>query len=242
MIAAGRHADDPRRLHVFLVLLDQRRAAHGARVLRPSSRCRSRRSARTARRCPVRSRGSDRARDAVDQQRDQDRRKRKLDVGDAHDEARRACRRHSRRPDPRLTPTHTARATEATPTSSEMRAPNMIADSTSRPWSSVPSRYSGSRAGHAMRRRQRVEQVQRREVERIVRRDPGREQRGGEADTQHERRDDRDRRAAEAVREIAVATSGRGDGGGDRFTHRAAPVLSRGRDARWPHPRRPLIT
>ncbi len=43
------HADDARRLHVFLVLLDQRRAAHGARDIAPSSRGRWRDHARTAR-------------------------------------------------------------------------------------------------------------------------------------------------------------------------------------------------
>jgi hypothetical protein len=35
-------------------------------------------------------------------------------------------------------------STEATPTSSEMRAPYISADRMSRPWPSVPSRYLGS--------------------------------------------------------------------------------------------------
>ena len=46
----------------------------------------ARTSTYTRDRPPCASRGSDRARDAVDQQRDQDRRKRQLHVGDAHDE------------------------------------------------------------------------------------------------------------------------------------------------------------
>ena len=50
-----------------------------------------------------------RARDAVDQQRDQDRRKRQLDVGDAHDERRRSCRRRSRRSGRALTPSTIAK-------------------------------------------------------------------------------------------------------------------------------------
>jgi hypothetical protein len=41
---------------------------------------------------------------------------------------------------PSDTPSTMARITEARPINSEMRAPNMIAESTSRPWSSVPSR------------------------------------------------------------------------------------------------------
>ena len=83
------------------------------------------------------------ARHAVDQQRDQDRRKRELHVGDAHDERVDACRRRSRRGGrARRRASWRARPTRG-PTSSETRAPNMIADSTSRPWSSVPSRNAG---------------------------------------------------------------------------------------------------
>ena len=41
---------------------------------------------------------------------------------------------------PRLTPSTVDNSTDAMPTKSEMRAPNISADSTSRPWSSVPRR------------------------------------------------------------------------------------------------------
>ena len=54
-----------------------------------------------------------------------------------------------------------------------MRAPNMIADSMSRPWSSVPSGNSALPPSALHDRRQRARRAgQRREVERIVRRDP----------------------------------------------------------------------
>ncbi len=42
---------------------------------------------------------------------------------------------------PRLTPSSADSATDAKPTTSEMRAPNISADKMSRPWSSVPSAY-----------------------------------------------------------------------------------------------------
>ena len=68
-----------------------------------------------------------------------------------------------------------ASATAAKLTASEMRAPNMIADSTSRPWSSVPSRNVGLPLRLPRRRLQRVGEIERAQVERIVRRDPWRE-------------------------------------------------------------------
>ena len=49
MMRERRQADHARRLHVLLVLLDHRRAAHGARVLHPVGERRSRGSARRAR-------------------------------------------------------------------------------------------------------------------------------------------------------------------------------------------------
>ena len=80
------------------------------------------------------------ARHAVDQERDEDRRERELDVGHAHDERVELAadvageRGRARRRGPSRTRPRRGRP------ASEMRAPNMIADSTSRPWSSVPSR------------------------------------------------------------------------------------------------------
>jgi hypothetical protein len=53
-----------------------------------------------------------------------------------------------------------------------MRVPNMIAESTSRPWSSVPSKYPALLPVMPAAE-QSVEEVQRPEIERVVRRDPG---------------------------------------------------------------------
>ena len=79
-----RHADDPRRLHVLLVPLDHRRAAHGARVLHPArQRDGDDEHAEGERVVGVR---EERVADAGEQQRDQDRRERQHDVADAHDQ------------------------------------------------------------------------------------------------------------------------------------------------------------
>ena len=78
-------ADDARGVDVILVLLDHRRAAHGARVLHPVGNA-DREDQHEQRDRAVRVARQHRAGHAVDQQRDQDGRKRKLNVGDAHDE------------------------------------------------------------------------------------------------------------------------------------------------------------
>ena len=71
------------------------------------------------------------------------------------------------------------------------------------------------RAGDAVGRRQGVHQVQRRQVERIVRRDPRRKERRSKTDDQHHRRYDRDRRATKVVRQIARPPTGKATGGRD---------------------------
>jgi hypothetical protein len=77
MMRAGADADHARRLHVFLVALDQRRAAHGARVLHPAGQPMAMISTQKASvSCAF---GASRG-DAVDQQRDQDRRERQHHV------------------------------------------------------------------------------------------------------------------------------------------------------------------
>ena len=85
--------------------------------------------------------GKQRAADAVDQQRDQDRRERQHHVAHAHDEGidpAAGKARQQAQADADHAPTAAPRRT---PTSSEMRAPYISADRMSRPWSSVPSRY-----------------------------------------------------------------------------------------------------
>ena len=86
MIPSGDHADDARGLHVLLVLLHHRRAAHRARVLHPVGQADREDQHRQHRDLVVRIARQRHAGHAVDQQRDQDRRERQLDVGDAHDE------------------------------------------------------------------------------------------------------------------------------------------------------------
>jgi hypothetical protein len=88
MISSAGTPDHARGLHVFLVLLDQRRSrARCARTapspLRPIATDDHEQIAILS--CSARR--QDAARDAVDQQRDQDRREGQLHVGDAHDQA-----------------------------------------------------------------------------------------------------------------------------------------------------------
>ena len=81
-------ADDARRLHVLLVLLDQVEP----RTVRAYCTQPAKPIASISTEIAISSCSSARQRDArhaVDQQRDQDRREGQLDVGDAHDEARR---------------------------------------------------------------------------------------------------------------------------------------------------------
>ena len=90
-----------------------------------------------------------------------------------------------------------------TPTKSEMRAPYISAERMSRPCSSVPSRYLLDARPDPRRRQQRIAQLERREVERVVRRDHVGEDRAEDADQRDGRGADRDRRSAEAVANIA---------------------------------------
>ena len=80
-----RDADHARRLHVLLAFLDQSGAPHRARVGRPVGNA-DRDDQHHERDITVRAARQDGARDAIDQERDQDCRKRQLDVGGAHDE------------------------------------------------------------------------------------------------------------------------------------------------------------
>jgi hypothetical protein len=89
MISAREQADDARGLHVFLVALDQRRAAHRARELRPVGDADG--EDHDVERDLVVHVARQRGARAVDQQRDQDGREGQLDVGDAHDRIDRAA-------------------------------------------------------------------------------------------------------------------------------------------------------
>ena len=78
-------ADQPRGEHVILVLLDQRRAAHGACILHPERQA-DREHHHPEHDLVVALLAEQRARGAVDQHRNQDGRERALDVGSAHDD------------------------------------------------------------------------------------------------------------------------------------------------------------
>ena len=82
--AQRRHANDSRGLHVFLVALHQRGATHRARVLHPA-RQGDGQDQHPEGQAVVRIR-KHRARHAVDEQRDQDRREGQHHVTHAHDE------------------------------------------------------------------------------------------------------------------------------------------------------------
>ena len=85
MIAKWLAADDARGLHVFLVALHQRGAAHRAGVLHPAGRGDGE-DQHVHRQLVVHALRQRNARDTVDQQRDQDGREGQLNVGHAHDE------------------------------------------------------------------------------------------------------------------------------------------------------------
>ena len=106
---------------------------------------------------------------------------------------------------PSATPISIDSSTDATPTTSEMRAPYISADRMSRPWSSVPSRYLALPPLDPCRRQARIAEFERRQVERVVRRDPAR--RTPRRTTQTNATSaaaDRHRRGAEAVADVAV--------------------------------------
>ena len=116
------------------------------------------------------------------------------------------------RPSP--TPSTTDTTTEARPTSSEMRAPYIIADSTSRPWSSVPSRYLGlPSASQAGGRRASTEFSDARSKG-LCGATQGANSGAEDAHQRHRRRGHGHRRGAEAVPDVAVEESLQGLGHG----------------------------
>ena len=185
--AQRRHADHARGLHVFLVALDH--ASSRAPCARTApSRCSAIAMISTPKAKRVVRVGKQRAADAGDQQRDQDRRERQHHVAHAHDEGvEPAARRSPPAVRARRRSASTAAPTPA-PTSSEMRAPYISAERMSRPWSSVPSRYLAGAAVHPGRRQRASLELERRQVERVVRRDPAGEHRAEDADQGDHRR------------------------------------------------------
>ena len=182
------HADQPRRLHVFLVASRPAWSRAPCARTAPSRRCRSRRSARRtpALSCAF---GSTARGDAVDQQRDQDRRERQLHVGDAHDEGVDAAaddsRRAARAPTPSTIDSSTARdADQQRDARAEDDRRQDVAALVVGAEREGRVAAVGSHAGGV----QRVQQVERWQVERVVRRDPGRERGAADADERTPRR------------------------------------------------------
>ncbi|GCC47961.1 hypothetical protein chiPu_0031914, partial [Chiloscyllium punctatum] len=81
-----RQADQLRRRHIILVLLDHHRSAHGAGILHPEAEA-DRDDQHAERAHLVEPVAEQRLGDAINQQCDQDRRKGELHVGDPHDHA-----------------------------------------------------------------------------------------------------------------------------------------------------------
>ena len=221
--AERRDADDPRGLNIFLIFFDHRRAAHRARVLDPIRRA-DRKNQHCQRDSVVGAARQHDPCDAVDQERNQNRGKGKLHIGDPHDHRvgasadvageqperyadddrqRDRCRAHEKRD---------ARAVHD-------RGQHVAALVIG------AEEIAGFTSLFPRGRRQRVVQAQRRQVEWIVRRDPRCEERADQAYRQHDRRDDGYRRMAKAVGKIAVPSNG------ERVAH-ADRVLERGRRRR----------
>ena len=101
-------------------------------------------------------------------------------VDPAADEAREQAERRRR--------SASTAAPRRTPTKSEMRAPYISAERMSRPCSSVPSRYLGVPPSIQAGGSTRVAELERRQVERVVRRDDAGEHRAEDADAGDHRR------------------------------------------------------
>ena len=195
-------ADYARRLHVLLAFLDQSGAAHRARVGRPVGNA-DRDDQHDQRYVAVRAARQDGARNAIDQERDQDCRKRQLDVGGAHDEGVEPSATIAR-DEPQADAQHDRERDRSDPDEQgDARAEHDGGEHIAALIVGAEQIF-GLGALHAVGRCQRVGQVECGEVEGVMRRNPGREERRGEADGEHQRRHDRDRRAAESIREVRV--------------------------------------
>ena len=144
-----------------------------------------------------------RARDAVDQQRDQDRRKRELHVGDAHDErvelAAGVAGDEAER--------HAERRRRARPTRADQQR-NARAEHDRRQHVAAlvvgAEQVAWLRAREPRRRRERIGEVERRAGRTDCAARPMARTARREAEREHDRRDDRHRGVAEAPRDVAV--------------------------------------
>ena len=175
------HADDARRLHILLVALHERRTAHGACVLHPAGE--SDRDDQDAERERIVSVWKQGPADTGDQKRNQDRGKRKHHVAHPHDEG-------------VDVPTRVARQQAQTDADQQRQHHRGKTDEqrNSRPVHQrrqhVAALFVGAQcvlggsAFHPRRRQHRVCQVQRLQIERVVRSD---QLRTGSAEDAHQR-------------------------------------------------------
>ncbi len=196
-----RHADHARRLHILLLPFDHRRATDGARILNPAAKRDGDDQHREGQRIGrIRKDGTA---DAVDQQRDQDRRERQHHVAHPHDEgidpaadetptAGRAKRRPAARRRPKRR-RRTAIFSSRTSRRTRCRAPDRRYRASS---PTLPSSMPG-------RRQPRIRQFEAGQIERIVRRDEVGENRTENAQESDQRCRDRHRRLLEAVPDVA---------------------------------------
>ena len=110
---------------------------------------------------------------------------------------------------PIRTPLLSAMLTEISPSRSEMRAPKITRESMSRPSVSVPIQCSeeGGRSA-SIRRDERVQQVELDRVERVLQRDPGREQRHADQQREQHRAEHPAAVAGEAAQRLGAGPGG----------------------------------
>ena len=198
-------ADDARRLHVLLLALDHGRAAHRARVVHPAGEADGEDQHRDGDVVVALGRQRD-ARHAVDEQRDQDRREGKLHVGHAHDQ--------------RVQPAAEVAGQQSQRYAEDQREKNRGQPDAERDARAVhdgrqdvAALVVGAEEVRALaaldpgRRLERRVQVKRGGVERVLRGEPGREQRRADTDQRQRGRDHGDRRPAEAPGEVVVPES-----------------------------------
>ena len=201
----GTAADDARGLHVLLVALDQRRAAHGAGVVHPLRQA-DREDEDGDRDGVVGPGGQRDARHAVDEKRDQDGGEGELHVGDAHqDRVEPPAEVAGEQPEEHAEHHREQHRGEA----DRERDAGPVQDRRQH----VPALVVGAERVGALAaldpggRLERRVQVKRRDVERILGRDPGREHRTAHADEREQCGHDGDRRPAKAPRQVVVPES-----------------------------------
>mmetsp|Transcript_9617 Transcript_9617/g.22303 ORF Transcript_9617/g.22303 Transcript_9617/m.22303 type:complete len:269 (-) Transcript_9617:6694-7500(-) len=194
-------ADDTRRQHIFLVALHQRRAAHGTRVLHPAGQ-RDGQHEDDEGQC-IGCMGKQAAGDAADHQCDEDGREGQHHIADTHhqgihtstDEAGQQAQAHAQQHGQQHRgDAHQQRYAGAVHQGGQDVSPLPIG----------AEQVLGLAARQPGRRLERIEQFQRREIKRVVRRDHFGEQRTGQTDQRNTCRQHRDRGASKGVPDIAV--------------------------------------